>query len=180
MQGVNKVILIGRLGADPESRMTPNGQQVCSLRVATSESYQKDGQREEKTEWHSVVLWGRLAELASKYLRKGRSCYIEGRIQTRSWDDPQGQKRYKTEIVANQLQFIDSATGRQNDVGGDMPADTGDASYGGGNGGNGGGNAGGGYGGGQQPGGYDAPQGRSAPAGGNSYKAPDIDEDVPF
>jgi single-strand DNA-binding protein len=172
MQGVNKVILLGRLGADPESRMTPSGQQVCSLRLATSESYQKDGQREEKTEWHSVVLWGRLAELASKYLRKGRSCYVEGRIQTRSWDDPQGQKRYKTEIVASQLQFVDSAAGRQNETG-DAPSEPAE-SYGGSSG------SAGGYGGGHSAPstGYDAPQGRSSPA--SSYKAPDIDEDVPF
>lgn len=169
MQGVNKVILLGRLGADPESRMTPSGQQVCSLRLATSESYQKDGQREEKTEWHSVVLWGRLAELASKYLRKGRSCYIEGRLQTRSWDDPQGQKRYKTEIVASQLQFVDSGAGRQNDTG-DMPSEPTD-SYGGSAGGYGGGHS-------SPSSGYDAPQGRPSPV--SSYKAPDIDEDVPF
>ena len=157
--------------------MTPNGQQVCSLRVATSESYQKDGQREEKTEWHSVVLWGRLAELASKYLRKGRSCYIEGRIQTRSWDDKDGQKRYKTEIVANQLQFIDSGAGKQGEAG-DMPADTSE-SYGGGGGhaGNGGAPSSGGYN--QSQPSYEAPQSRPVSSG-NSYKAPDIDEDVPF
>ena len=93
MQGVNKVILLGRLGADPESRMTPSGQQVCTLRMATSESFTKEGQREERTEWHRVVLWGRLAELASKYLRKGRACYVEGKIQTRQWDDQQEWKQ---------------------------------------------------------------------------------------
>ena len=187
MQGVNKVILLGRLGADPESRMTPGGQQVCTLRLATSESFQKDGQREERTEWHRVILWGRLAELASKYLRKGRSCYIEGKIQTRQWDDAQGQKRYTTEVVANQLQFVDSGQGKQNEMG-DAPAmDTGDAyAAGGGNGGGGssygGGSQGGGYGGGSQGGGYGGSSqgGARAPTSTPSYKAPDIDEDVPF
>lgn len=113
MQGVNKVILIGRLGQDPEVRMTPNGQAVCSLRLATSESWTKDGNKEERTEWHRVVVWGRQAELAGKYLKKGRACFIEGKLQTRSWDDQQsGQKRYSTEIVASNIQFLDSGTGR--------------------------------------------------------------------
>lgn len=117
MQGVNKVILIGRLGQDPEVRMTPNGQTVCSLRLATSESWMKDGNKEERTEWHRIVVWGRQAELAGKYLKKGRSCFIEGKLQTRSWDDQQsGQKRYSTEIVANNIQFLDSGTGRGSDA----------------------------------------------------------------
>jgi single-strand DNA-binding protein len=175
MQGVNKVILLGRLGADPESRMTPSGQQVCTLRLATSESFTKDGQREERTEWHRIVLWGRLAELASKYLRKGRACYVEGKIQTRSWDDQQGQKRYTTEVVANTLQFVDSGNGRQNDMG-DVPAEQGET-YGGGTSSY-GSNAGGGYSSPQMPS-YDA-SGARPNAGGSSYKAPDIDEDVPF
>lgn len=109
MAGVNKVILVGRLGQDPELRQTPNGQQVCSMSLATSDVWvNKEGQREEKTEWHRVVLWGKQAELASKYLKKGRMAYIEGKLQTRSWQDQQGQKKYSTEIVANSLQFIDS------------------------------------------------------------------------
>ncbi len=107
MSGVNKVILVGRLGADPELRSTPSGTQMCTLSVATSETWVKDGKREEKTEWHRVVLWSRQAELAQKYLKKGRMVYIEGKLQTRSWQDQQGQKRYTTEIVANNLQFID-------------------------------------------------------------------------
>ena len=109
MSGVNKVILVGRLGADPELRSTPSGAQMCSLSIATSETWVKDGKREEKTEWHRVVLWSRQAELAQKYLKKGRMVYIEGKLQTRSWQDQQGQKRYTTEIVANNLQFIDGA-----------------------------------------------------------------------
>jgi len=107
MSGVNKVILVGRLGADPEVRSTPSGAQVCSLSIATSETWVKDDKREEKTEWHRVVLFGRTAELAQKYLKKGRMVYIEGKIQTRSWQDQQGQKRYTTEVIANNLQFID-------------------------------------------------------------------------
>lgn len=115
MAGVNKVILVGRLGQDPELRQTPNGQQVCSMSLATSDVWvNKEGQREEKTEWHRVVLWGKQAELASKYLKKGRMAYIEGKLQKRSWQDQQGQKKYSTEIVANSLQFIDS----QRDVSG--------------------------------------------------------------
>jgi single-strand DNA-binding protein len=112
MSGVNKVILVGRLGTEPEVRSTPGGQQVATLSIATSESWMKDGKKEEKTEWHRVVLWGRQAELAQKYLKKGRMVYIEGKLQTRSWDDKQGQKRYTTEIVANNLQFIDSGSNR--------------------------------------------------------------------
>ncbi|MBX9702771.1 MAG: single-stranded DNA-binding protein [Silvanigrellaceae bacterium] len=108
MAGVNKVILVGRLGQDPEMRSTQTGQQVCTLNLATSESWVKEGQKEERTEWHRVVLWGRQAELAHKYLKKGRQVYIEGKLQTRSWQDQQGQKRYTTEIIANSLQFIDS------------------------------------------------------------------------
>jgi single-strand DNA-binding protein len=107
MSGVNKVILVGRLGADPEVRSTPTGAFVCTLSIATSETWVKDGNREEKTEWHRVVLWGKTAELAQKYLKKGRMVYIEGKLQTRSWQDQQGQKRYTTEIVAGNLQFID-------------------------------------------------------------------------
>lgn len=109
MSGVNKVILVGRLGQDPDLRNTPSGQQVCTLNIATSETWVKDGNKEERTEWHRVVLWGRQAELASKYLRKGRLVYIEGKLQTRTWQDQQNQKRYMTEIVANNMQFLESA-----------------------------------------------------------------------
>lgn len=111
MSGVNKVILVGRLGTEPEVRSTPSGQLVATLSIATSESWMKEGKREEKTEWHRVILWSRQAELAQKYLKKGRMVYIEGKLQTRSWQDQQGQKRYTTEIVANNLQFIDSGAG---------------------------------------------------------------------
>jgi single-strand DNA-binding protein len=105
--GVNKVILVGNLGADPDMRYTPSGQGVCELRVATNESWtDKNGQRQDRTEWHRVVIWGKRAEICSKYLAKGRQVYIEGRIQTRNYDDKEGNKRYITEIIANAVQFL--------------------------------------------------------------------------
>jgi len=114
--GVNKVILIGNLGADPEVRFTPSGQAVANFRIATSESWtDKNGQKQERTEWHRIVVWGKLAELCGEYLAKGRQCYIEGRLQTREWTDKEGKKNYTTEVVANQVQFLgsrDGSTGR--------------------------------------------------------------------
>ena len=110
MAGVNKVILVGNLGRDPELRTTPQGMAVCNFPVATSESWNdKDGQKQERTEWHRIVVWGKLGELCERYLRKGRKAYVEGRLQTRSWEDKEGQKRYTTEIVATTVQFLDSA-----------------------------------------------------------------------
>jgi single-strand DNA-binding protein len=107
MRGVNKVILIGNLGRDPEVRYTQSGSAVATLNIATSESWKdQSGQRQEKTEWHKVVVWQRLAEIAKEYLSKGQKVYIEGRIQTRSWDDREGNKRYTTEIVANQMLML--------------------------------------------------------------------------
>jgi len=112
MASVNKVILIGNLGKDPEFKYTPGGQPVATYSLATTERFSdKGGQRQERTEWHNIVAWGKLAELSNQYLKKGRSVYIEGRITTRSWDDKDGVKRYKTEIVANSLQFLGSASG---------------------------------------------------------------------
>jgi len=105
--GVNKVILVGHLGADPDMRYTPSGQGVCEMRIATSESWNdKNGQRQERVEWHRIVVWGKRAEVCSKYLSKGRQVYVEGRIQTRSWDDKDGNKRYMTEIIAQDVQFL--------------------------------------------------------------------------
>lgn len=107
MAGVNKVIIVGRLGTDPEVRTIGNGGTVTRLSVATSENWvDKEGQKQERTEWHKVVVWGRLAEICGKHLAKGRQVYLEGRLQTRSWEDQQGQKRYSTEIVANTVQFL--------------------------------------------------------------------------
>ncbi|NLP03808.1 MAG: single-stranded DNA-binding protein [Fibrobacter sp.] len=107
MIGVNKAILIGHLGKDPDVRSTAGGQPVATFSLATSERFtDRNGQRQDRTEWHTVVAWGKLAELVGQYLKKGRSVYVEGRITTRSWDDRDGNKRYKTEIVATQIQFL--------------------------------------------------------------------------
>jgi len=107
---VNKVILVGRLGAEPESRAFPNGGSICNLRLATSESWKdrQTGERKERTEWHRVTLNNRLGEVAQQYLHKGSQVYIEGRIQTRKWQDQNGQDRYSTEIVANEMTMLDS------------------------------------------------------------------------
>lgn len=108
MSGVNKVIILGRLGQDPELKYTPNGAAVCNFSVATSETWndKNSGQKQEKTEWHRVVVWGKLAELCGQYLSKGRQAFVEGKLQTRSWDDKDGSKRYATEINALTVQFI--------------------------------------------------------------------------
>lgn len=107
MASVNRVILIGNLGQDPEIRYTANQTAVTTLSLATTDyKMDKEGNKQSFTEWHRVVVWGRQAENAAKYLAKGRSCYIEGRLQTRSWDDKNGQKRYTTEIVAQTVQFL--------------------------------------------------------------------------
>lgn len=105
--GVNKVLLIGRLGTDPEVRYTSNGGAVANFNVATNESWtDKAGQKQEKTEWHRIVVWGKLAELCGQYLSKGRQVFVEGKLQTRDWQDKEGQKRYTTEIVAQSVQFL--------------------------------------------------------------------------
>lgn len=107
MAGVNKVILVGNLGADPEVRYTPGGTAVANFRIATTESYKnKEGTKEEKTEWHRIVTFGKLAEICGEYLHKGKQVYLEGRIQTSQWDDKEGNKRYTTEIVCNQMQML--------------------------------------------------------------------------
>jgi single-strand DNA-binding protein len=111
MSGVNKVIILGRLGQDPELKYTPSGAAVCNFTVATSESWEKDGNKQERTEWHRVVVWGKLAELCNQYLSKGRQAYVEGKLQTRSWDDKDGNKRYTTEVVATTVQFIGGGSG---------------------------------------------------------------------
>ena len=107
-RGVNKVIIVGNLGQDPEVRYLPNGNAVANFTVATSESWtDQQGQKQERTEWHRVVVYKRLAEIAGEYLRKGSKAYLEGRLQTREWQDQQGQKRYTTEIVVNEMQLLD-------------------------------------------------------------------------
>jgi single-strand DNA-binding protein len=111
-RGVNKVILIGNLGGDPEVRFTPDGTAVANFSLATSESWKdRSGERQERTEWHRLVLWRQLAEIAKNYLRKGSKIYVEGKLQTRSWDDQSGQKRYTTEVVVNEMEMLDSREG---------------------------------------------------------------------
>lgn len=107
---VNKVILVGRLGAEPESRAFPNGGSICNLRVATSESWKdkQTGERQERTEWHRCVLRNKLGEIAQQYLHKGSQVYLEGRIQTRKWQNQQGQDQYSTEIVCHEMTMLDS------------------------------------------------------------------------
>ncbi len=112
-RGINKVILIGNLGADPDTRYSAGGSAITNLSVATDESYKdkQTGQMVPRTEWHRVVLFNRLAEIAKEYLRKGSKVYLEGRLQTRKWQDQNGQDRYTTEIIANELQMLDSRSG---------------------------------------------------------------------
>jgi single-strand DNA-binding protein len=120
-RGINKVILIGNLGADPETRAMPSGTTVANMRIATSESWKdkQTGDMKEQTEWHSVAMFGRLAEIAGEYLRKGSQVYIEGRLRTRKWQDKQGNDRYTTEIVANEMQMLGGRGGGAAAGGGD-------------------------------------------------------------
>ncbi len=112
-RGINKVILIGNLGQDPEVRAMPSGSSVANLRIATTESWRdkQTGENKEVTEWHTVVLFGRTAEVAQQYLKKGSSVYIEGRLRTRKWQDKTGNDRYTTEIVGNDMQMLGGRTG---------------------------------------------------------------------
>jgi single-strand DNA-binding protein len=119
MGSVNKVILVGNLGADPELKYTPSNRAVCNLSVATNEVWKdKSGQKQEKTEWHRVTVWGEQAENCSKFLTKGRMVYVEGKLQTRSWDDKDGKKRYSTEVVADRVVFLGGGAGAENGGGG--------------------------------------------------------------
>lgn len=172
-RGVNKVILIGNLGQDPEVRFMPSGNPVANLRLATTDSWmdRQSGQRQERTEWHSVVLFNKTAEIAQQYLKKGSKVYIEGRLQTRKWQDQNGQDRYSTEIVANDMQMLDSRGEQQGQSAGGY-----------------GGQQQGSYGqGGQQqrqpppqsqPPGYGAPPPSQAPQGGGGFD--DFNDEIPF
>lgn len=155
-RGINKVILVGNLGADPETRYTANGSAVCNLRIATSETWRdkQTGDMQERTEWHRVVLFNRLGEIAGEYLRKGRQVYIEGKLQTRKWQDQNGQDRYTTEIVANEMQMLGGG-------GQGGPASGSGGGFGGGSGGS------------SSPSGGNAPQQSPPPAD-------DFDDDIPF
>ena len=112
MASLNKVMIIGNVGTDPEMRYTANGRAVTSFRVAANRSFTTaEGERREETEWFAVVAWQKLAEQCSQYLQKGRRVYVEGRLQTRSWDTPDGQRRFRTEVIADRVIFLDRATG---------------------------------------------------------------------
>ena len=112
MAGLNKVMIIGNLGADPEMRYTADGTALTNFRVAASRTYSgPDGERKEETEWFSVVTWRKLAEQCSQFLQKGRKVYVEGRLQTRSWDTPEGERKYRTEVIADRVMFLDRAAG---------------------------------------------------------------------
>lgn len=164
MASVNKVILVGNLGADPESRYMPNGDAVCNVRLATTESWKDkaSGEKKEITEWHRVVFYRRLAEIAGQYLKKGTPVYVEGRIRTRKWQDKDGQDRYTTEIEATEMQML----GRREGMG-DAPREGGS--------GYGGGSSGGGY------GGSSGGSGGSAPRKPASNSNPgDFEDDIPF
>jgi single-strand DNA-binding protein len=176
-RGINKVILIGNLGADPETRAMPSGMTVANLSVATSESWKdkQSGENKERTEWHKVALFGRLGEIAGEYLKKGSKVYIEGSLRTRKWQDKSGNDRYTTEIIADEMQMLDSR-------GGGMGGGGADAGGGGGSGGGGGGR------GRQQsrpPDDYDQGGPPSGGGGGGGDKGGDkgggeFDDDIPF
>jgi single-strand DNA-binding protein len=168
-RGVNKVILIGNLGADPETRAMPSGTTVANLRIATSESWRdkQTGEQQERTEWHRVALFGRLAEVAGEYLRKGSKVYIEGSLRTRKWQDKEGKDRYSTEIVGNDMQMLDARGAGAGGAAGGGTGGGGREHFGeesGGGAGGGGGGAGGGSG-----------AGRSGGGSGEEF-----DDDIPF
>jgi single-strand DNA-binding protein len=164
MASVNKVILLGNLGRDPETRYTTGGDAVTNLRIATTEQWKdKSGEKQEKTEWHSVVLFGRTAEIAAEYLKKGRSVYIEGRLQTRKYTDKEGVEKYSTEIVGDRMQLIGGAREGGGGSGGDADFP------GAGSGGGAPRREGGGGGGGAKPGG-----------GEKKKNVDDFDDDIPF
>jgi single-strand DNA-binding protein len=152
-RGVNKVILVGNLGKDPEVRYSPNGQAVANVTIATSESWKdkNTGDKQERTEWHRIVFFGRLAEIAGEYLKKGAQIYVEGRLQTRKWQDKEGKDRYTTEIVANEMQMLGSRGGAG------MPSEPATETA--------------------SAGGYDSAPARS---GGKAPAAADFDDDIPF
>ncbi len=157
-RGINKVILVGNLGADPETRAMPSGSTVANLRIATSESWRdkQTGEQQERTEWHRVALFGRLAEVAAEYLKKGSQVYIEGSLRTRKWTDKQGQERYSTEVIGNDMQML------------------------GGRAGGGGASPGGGASTGERSGGGAPPAYAEEASGGGSSRGEEFDDDIPF
>src|SRR5258705_13151994 len=160
MASVNKVILVGNLGRDPETRYTTGGDPITNVSIATTDTWKdKNGEKQEKTEWHRVAFFGKLAEIAGEYLKKGSQVYVEGRLQTRKWQDKDGQDKYTTEIVANQMQMLGSRPGMG---GGDRGADPGAADAGEG-------------GGGSRP-----ASGGAKPAAKSGGKFDDFEDDIPF
>ncbi|ALF89168.1 MULTISPECIES: single-stranded DNA-binding protein [Ralstonia solanacearum species complex] len=178
MASVNKVIIVGNLGADPETRYMPSGDAVTNIRVATTDRYKDkaSGEMKEATEWHRIAFFGRLAEIAGEYLKKGSQVYVEGRLKTRQWEKD-GQKQYSTEIVAEQMQMLGGRQGMGGEGGGGGGYSRGESSGGGGYGGGraqgGGMSRGEGGGGGQQGGGA-----RRQQAPSNGFE--DMDDDIPF
>lgn len=172
-RGVNKVILVGNLGNDPEVRYMPNGNAVANLSLATSESWKdQQGQVQERTEWHRLTMYRRLAEIAGEYLKKGSQIYVEGKLQTRKWQDQQGQDRYTTEIIVDQMQMLGGRDGGQGGQGGGYQQRP---------------QSGGNQGGGNQGGGYQQPPQQQRPQGGQNQQKPpmaepdfDFDDDIPF
>ena len=180
-RGVNKVILVGNLGADPETRAMPSGSTVANLRIATSESWRDktSGEQQERTEWHRVALFGRLAEIASEYLKKGSQVYIEGSLRTRKWQDKQGQERFSTEIVGNELQMLGGRGGGGAGGGGGGYERSGASGGAGSGGAPAPGGRGGGGSGGDPYAEYAGPQG----GGGGGHEGggkDDFDDDIPF
>jgi single-strand DNA-binding protein len=165
MAGVNKAILVGNLGKDPQLDYTSSGTARCRFSLATSDSYNdREGQRQERTAWHNIILWGKLAEIAGEYLAKGRSVYIEGRIDYRQWQADDGQTKYITEIVGQQMQMLGGSGGGGGRRGGSEPPPPDEPAS---------------YGGGQQSG--QAPSGSQKPANGEPAKSqPPEDDDLPF
>jgi len=169
MASVNKVILVGNLGRDPETRYATSGAAICNITVATSRQWKDkaSGEKKEETEWHRVVFYDRLAEIAGEYLKKGRPVYVEGRLKTRKWQDKEGQDRYTTEIIAEEMQLLGSREGGGGGGSGGAGASgagpAGDVDFGAPPGGGGG-----------------APKGGGAKGGGTKPKTDDFDDDIPF
>lgn len=157
-RGVNKAIIVGNLGKDPETRFMPNGNAVCEITVATSESWKdRDGNQQERTEWHRISAFGRLAEIMGEYLRKGSQVYIEGRIQTDKWQDKEGKDRYTTKIIANEMQMLGSrgGSGGESSFGGGAPTQS-------------------------RPAPQQQPASANSGFGGGGSSVDDFDDDIPF
>ncbi|MDB6162012.1 MAG: single-stranded DNA-binding protein [Gammaproteobacteria bacterium] len=181
-RGINKVILVGNLGADPETRAMPSGTTVANLRIATSESWRdkQSGEQQERTEWHRVVLFGRLGEIAAEYLKKGSQVYIEGSLRTRKWQDKQGTERYSTEIVGNDMQMLGGRGGGGGMAGGAGSGASGSGAGSGQSGSPGAGAGGGGTGGGGGGRGEAYPEYSQSGEGSAGGGRDDFDDDIPF